>query len=406
MRQSYALQRSVPRDLQKVLGKRLFKEPGGATLSEARARVPSFLARTDAEIREARGHHLTPQEQLIKGGPQPGYGAGDLADATAPQLAQYSEDGTPNPQHLNLMAVAEAVQAGTAGQLLSTEGLLQARRLDRNCAGRTYEGWVKALNKFMAFSSRNMPFQATRADAVRYKDHLLTRVSRVTAKTQLAYLAGLWTTLVEKQGATQEHIFKGLPGSVGETTKEKALRAAQAKRNRTFEPTIPITEWKQTKYTDVFKFLYFSGCRLGEVAALRAEDLHEDHFSVEWMDERILETSNSVRDIPLHVSLKPLAMELMERVAGTGHLWPFLKSSKEVDGQIVTRWGHNASKPCKQLTGIRPKDFRDRFADQLREHDFNQVNIERLMGHSAMDTNSTYGGKTWDKYVQMIESIK
>ena len=75
------------------------------------------------------------------------------------------------------------------------------------------------------------------------------------------------------------------------------------------------------------------------------------------------------------------------------------------NGVEVIRWGHNLAKPCKKVTGIRPKDFRDRFATQLREHDFNQVNIERLMGHSALDTNSTYGGRNWDRYVQMIESI-
>ena len=75
-------------------------------------------------------------------------------------------------------------------------------------------------------------------------------------------------------------------------------------------------------------------------------------------------------------------------------------------GVEVIRWGHNLAKPCKKITGIRPKDFWDRFATQLREHDFNQVNIQRLVGHSSLDTNSTYGGKNWVRYVEMIGAIK
>jgi len=226
-------------------------------------------------------------------------------------------------------------------------------------------------------------------------------MSRNSAKTQLAYCAGLWTTLIEKQGGG-EHIFKGLPGTLDETTKTKALRAAQAKRNQSFEPTTPIDQWDGTIYLPVLKLLYFTGCRLAEVSALRGQDIHEDYISVEWQEERSLKTANSVRDIPLHPSLIKL-VEPLRKVEG--HIWPRLKTTSTIRGVEVIRWGGNLSKPCKNITGLRPKDFRDRFATQLREHDFNQVNIERVMGHSALDTNSTYGGRNWDKYVQMINSV-
>jgi hypothetical protein len=56
-RASYQLQRGVPSDCQAQVGKKKWKEPGGKTLNEARARVPGFIARTDLEIRQARGEH-------------------------------------------------------------------------------------------------------------------------------------------------------------------------------------------------------------------------------------------------------------------------------------------------------------------------------------------------------------
>ena len=68
----------------------------------------------------------------------------------------------------------------------------------------------------------------------------------------------------------------------------------------------------------------------------------------------------------------------------------------------IPNGSNNLSKPCRKVSGIKPKDFRDRFATQLRGYDFNQVNIETLMGHSEVDTNSSYGYKNWDDYVGLV----
>ena len=404
-RASYVLQRGVPKDCRAKVGKNKWTEPGGNTLNEARARVPSFVSRTDAEIRQARGEKVTPEELVIRQGvvgEMTAWSPVELAAEADPRVGMYLDDGTPNPQFESMVAMAEAVKAGKANQLLSTEALLQARRLDRDPAPRTFQGWVKALNAFMSFTGKAKPFECTRADAVAYKDALLSRMSRSSAKTQFAYLAGLWTTLIEKQG-TGEHIFKGLAGTLSQTTKQAALAAAQSKRNKTFEPTTPLSEWKEAAYTDVFKLLYFTGCRLAEVAALRVEDIHEDYLSVEWQEDRGLKTANSVRDIPLHPSLIKLLKPY--RKQKSGHLWPNLKTTSTVAGVEVIRWGHNLAKPCKAITGIRPKDFRDRFVTVLRDKDFNDTNIRRLTGHSSIDIHSSYGGKNWDKYVEMINSL-
>ena len=386
----------------------MFKGPSFSSIHEARANVQGFLDQTELEIKRAKGEQVTPEELMLEVvQKEPSFiheeGSYGLVELVAPRLDPYLDDqGTPNPEFERLYATAQAISKGELQSLLTADGLLEARRLDREPAPRTFEGWVKALQAFMEFTKHSRPGEATRADAIAYKDHLIQRMSRNSAKTQLAYCAGLWTTLIEKQGGG-EHIFKGLPGTLDETTKTKALRAAQAKRNQSFEPTTPIDQWDGTIYLPVLKLLYFTGCRLAEVSALRGEDIHEDYLSVEWQEERSLKTANSVRDIPLHPSLIEL-VEPLRKVEG--HIWPRLKTTSTIRGVEVIRWGGNLSKPCKSITGLRPKDFRDRFATQLREHDFNQVNIERVMGHSALDTNSTYGGRSWDKYIQMINSIR
>ena len=65
-RASYQLVRGVPVDCQTKVGKKKWKEGGGKTLNEARARLPGFLARTDLLIAEARGEQLTNEEQVIQ----------------------------------------------------------------------------------------------------------------------------------------------------------------------------------------------------------------------------------------------------------------------------------------------------------------------------------------------------
>jgi len=403
-RQGFGLQRAVPSDLRDVLGKAKFKEPGGATLNEARARVPGFVARTDELIRTARGQSRLSTDELMEALPEltADWGLEPHDVVVALQMLGLKGVDALSPKQVRRGADLVLGQAQPK-RLYTAEDLLDARRRDKQPAARTYEGWKKALVSFMDFTKKASPLSCTEQDAVDYKDRLLDQVSRNTAKVQLAYLSGLWTTLLEKnKKENPTHIFKGLASSLEENIREKALRASQRKQNKLFQ-SAPIETWSGSMYVPVFKILYYTGCRLAEVAALRGEDIHDDYISVEWHEERSLKTANSVRDIPIH----PKLAEILQRFRGTtGYLWPRLKTVKEVDGVEVIRWGHNLSKPCKLITGLKPKDFRDRFVTVLRSLDFNQINIERLTGHSALTTNSTYGGMDWPKYVQMIHSIQ
>ena len=284
-RASYQLVRGVPVDCQTKVGKKKLKEGGGKTLNEARERLPGFLARTDALIAQARGEQLTNEELVIRQGDHAGISPIDWQKRDI-QVGMYLDDGTPNPEFESILAMAEAVKAGKANALLSTDGLLQARRLDREPAPRTFQGWVKALNAFLAFTDKSKPFQCTRADAVAYKDALLTRMGRSSTKTQLAYLAGLWTTLVEKQGAG-EHIFRGLPGTLDETTKAK--HSAQHRRkginlsSRRFH-----TSSGQVRSTCLCFSCCISPVLAWQDSGTESEDIHDDYISVEWQEERSL----------------------------------------------------------------------------------------------------------------------
>jgi integrase len=403
-RQGYVLQRAVPSDVREVIGKAKFKEPGGATQNEARARLPSFLSRTDELIRTARGQTRLANDELIEVLPRLTKDWGVAKEDLVLALGMKALKGVDALTQVQVKR-GTALLAGKAmpKKLYTAEDLLAARSKERRPAARTYEGWKKALTAFMKFTKKASPLMCTEQDAVAYKDHLLEKLGRNTVKVQLAYLSGLWTTLVEKNKKENTvHIFKGLASSVKESTRDMVIKAAKGKKSKIFEPN-PIDEWVGSEYVPLFKILYYTGCRIGEASALRGENICDEFFSVEWHEERNLKTANSVRDIPIH----PKLAAVIDSLRGTkGFLWPQLKTMKIVDGIEVVRWGHNLAKPCKKVTGLRPKDFRDRFAMQLRSLNFNRVNIDRLMGHSATAINSSYGGSDWSKYVQMIHAIQ
>ena len=80
-----------------------------------------------------------------------------LVDAVAPRLDAYLHNqGTPNPDFERLYAKAQVIGKGDLQTLLTTDGLLEARRLDREPAPRTFEGWVKALQAFMEFTTPDL----------------------------------------------------------------------------------------------------------------------------------------------------------------------------------------------------------------------------------------------------------
>ena len=82
----YQLQRGVPKDRQQALGKKVWVEPGGSTYREAHRLSPAFVARTDLEIRQARGELNRSPDEIIDALPK----EFDLSD---PELFEALEEG-------------------------------------------------------------------------------------------------------------------------------------------------------------------------------------------------------------------------------------------------------------------------------------------------------------------------
>lgn len=378
-RQSYVLQRAVPSDVRQVVCKATWKEPGGKTLNEARARLPGFLARTDREIAIARGEvRLTVDEQIDR--------LPLTTDLKDPEMQELLLEGARIDPDLT-QAQRERMAAVVTGDLIpdpvyTAEDLIAIATKLKQPAKRTRESWCKQLDLFMQFCGAGSPLSCTKDQAAAYRTHLLERVSPNTTKTTLNYLSGLWSILEEVKPGSH-HIFKGLA---------KRIKVVRSDKDA---EVFPIERWSGSIYVPVFKILYYTGARLSEIAGMKADDLLEDRILIRPNTERSLKTSASEREIPLHLKLAELVAPLRSR---QGFIWPQLQGSNG-------RWGHNLSKPCKAITGVNPHGLRHRAATRLREMNFNEATVGKLLGHEPVSITASYGSVPWSRLVEAVNAL-
>ena len=381
-RQSFILQRAVPRDLQERLCKRVWKAPGGKTLRDAQRLLQGFLEATDEEIRIARGElSLSTNDQIDRIPIRNNLNDPDLVEML---LTGLDEDSLTPAE----AARAKAVITGEVmPDVVSASELVHIATQLKSPAKRTRDSWIKELDEFSAWAGVTNLLHCTKQNAIDYRSHLLSRVSANTAKTKLAYLAGLWAVLEEVKGC--EHIFRGI-----------TKRIKVVKERKDYD-CLSIDTWKDSQYTVLFTLLYYTGCRIAEVAGLRYCDIKDDRICIVPHQDRTLKTACSEREIPIHKELTQVVKELAcasPSSSSSALIWPSLNNNG--------RWGTNLSTPCRRVTGINPHGLRHRVATQLREHGYNESVIGKALGHTPNTITGSYGSIPWQKLVEAINSIK
>jgi integrase len=348
----------------------------GRHLTEARSLLPAFLEATDREIAIARQQLSLSNDDITDRIPI----TNNLND---PDVVEMLLTGLDEEQLTEQeKAAAKAVITGVVTpDIITAEHLIHLATQLKSPAARTKEAWTKELSLFTSYCGVHNLLHCSKQNAVDYRSYLLGKVSANTAKTKLAYLTGLWSILEEVKGS--EHIFRGI------TKRIKVI-----KQRKEYEPT-PIGEWKDSTYTDIFRILYYTGCRLSEVCGLRYEDIKPDRITIISHPDRSLKTAASERDIPIHREIKSIISGL------NGHtsvlIWPSLSNEG--------RWGVNLSKPCKSITGLNPHGLRHRAATRLREAGFNEAVIGKLLGHTPNTITGSYGSIPWSKLVEAVNCL-
>lgn len=174
-------QRAVPKHLQTRLGTKLWRKKAGNTLTEARRFLPGFLAWTEEQI---RGLHPANPERLTK--------EEDRLLARGRQTNEILEFW-PSIEWDEVEMVPNLPPV----PLLTSEDLIKKAKAIKSPASGTVREWQNCFYLFTQFSKYKYPLSATREDAGRLRDHLLTTKKPSTVKKIIRYLRSHWQLCID-----------------------------------------------------------------------------------------------------------------------------------------------------------------------------------------------------------------
>ncbi|WP_276664336.1 tyrosine-type recombinase/integrase, partial [Rhodopirellula baltica] len=134
--------------------------------------------------------------------------------------------------------------------------------------------------------------------------------------------------------------------------------------------------------------LYATGLRVAEVARLQWSDFDFDRQQIRVQ----LGKGKKDRYVMLADDLLPLMRQLWRHTKGVGYLFP--SEGRRVDRHLSPRTIQRAVKQARILSGIgkavTPHSFRHSFATHLIESGTDIRFIQKLLGHTNLETTSLY----------------
>lgn len=306
----------------------------------------------------------------------------------------------------------DAVSAAPVGGLakpLTFAALIEAWAAEAAPAARTRYEWSRVLDKLAAFVGHDDPRRLTRADVVRWKEHLIAAgqspktirdASLVAIKSIFRW--GLRNGRLETNPAAEVSIDvkrKAGQGIRGFSDAEAAMILRAAARE-----TDPVRRW-------IPWLCAFSGARLSEACQLRAEDVVRvgEVWAVSFdAAAGPLKNANSERTIPLHSALIESGFLAFVQEAKPGPLFPSLPPDKfgKRGGTATKRLG-----PWVRSLGLTDErlspshSWRHRFKTLARRHELRSDTVDAITGHGRRAIGDTYGEHELQTMQRELEKI-
>ena len=158
------------------------------------------------------------------------------------------------------------------------------------------------------------------------------------------------------------------------------------------------------KLADLILLGMYTGCRIGEVAGMRLEDVHLDRFNVV-----VSKTESGIRSIPIHTDIMQ-DVERMEQTSTDGYLISGLSAKNVTNDRskgIGKRFGRLKSSLGFQDNVHTYHSFRSTLASRFQSAGVEELFTARIIGHKAGGmTYGLYAGDLdWDKAVEAMAKV-
>jgi integrase len=279
----------------------------------------------------------------------------------------------------------------------------------------TIDQWRKYIDTFSQFIGHQDARQVTKADVLKWKEHLLEigNTAKTISGSKLAALGVLYKWGIENDKVSADPT-RGVKVRRGRKAGEKmggfTLSEAETILKAASASSDPAYHWVPLLCAQ-------SGARVGEVCQLRVEDIRNED-GIWFMDIRAdagsLKNASSERRVPLHpvvlangflefVRTKksgPLFYDPNKKRRGTG------RSQSKMIRQRVANWVHSLGMKIGLEHRKAPSHaWRHTFRTQGREAGVSSDILDAIEGHAPSSEGQRYGSTSLRAMLNAIEKI-
>jgi len=373
-RPGFYAQRAVPKDLQARLGIKLWRKKAGNSISEARRFLPGFLSWTEEIISQdsLRPKSLSHEEDRL-------LARGRSID----EITEY----WPSIDHEEVVLFSNLPPV----PLLKTDEIIKKAELLKKPASGTVREWRNCFALFNTFTGYTYPLSATKDDAVRFRDHLLTSYKISTTKKVIRFLSGHWQLHVDEE-IIKQNIWLGVLKHVkSDEHKDKIFNYIEIdKKAELLDPEQKL----------LYTILRFTGLRIQEALGLRARDIDKNIKLIEVTDNQYRKLGEGIKNVSSRRKV-PISTSLLSKLSGV---------EKEGDDLIFARWLSGSGKLTtpsffRNRLGISPHIMRGHVTTCLREAGINERVVGDLLGHAPTTVTNKYGTTTLQTLRDAVEEI-
>lgn len=285
---------------------------------------------------------------------------------------------------------------------------------------RTRAAYLAAIDWFQKFRPLATPLQATRQDALDYRDYLRDELKLApgTISNKIGFLATIINSGLDsgKYGTLLKH------NHFGGVRVKKSKKGEADKKRRPFSDADLKVIFGSRIYTDNHRPLggggaaaawipaiaYLSGANLEEIAALTTSQFHVDARGNHYFQVGASKNENRAdREVPIHPDL--IEAGLLEYVKScSGRLFPKVNAAGEVQSAAFSKWfGRHLDALHITAKSKVFHSFRHLFKDLCRNAGLDDSAVDQICGHEPGSEGGRYGeGRRIDVLAGLLATVK
>ena len=257
---------------------------------------------------------------------------------------------------------------------------------------RSIDYYKCVIDKFLQSASK--PLKALTPDDIRWylaKRQMQDKITEVTANSERRVLHSFFGWLADEQ-YIERNICKSIKAIKEKKTKKKAFTEIELQKIRDVCLKVKYTttcmkskvEEEQKRNIALVEFLLSTGCRVGEIAILKREDIDLDNRTA-----LVVGKGNKERTVFLTPTAKMRLVEYWDIVGKKEYAFSSLTQGDQLNISGIEIIIRNIGKEAG-VKNCHPHRFRRTCATIAMRKGMTVIDVQKMLGHANLDTTRIY----------------